>query len=123
MLNKKKTLVFVGAMILGLNTPLPVYSQPKLSLSQCQKVNYPVGLIVRSAPSSSSRRIGSLIYGRKVKLDGKKIPGINNVTPITAEDSDGTTWIKIKAPIRGFILFAQNADRDSLIPCQANLSK
>lgn len=115
---KKTTLTaFIGIMALEISMPLSVNSQSDISLSGCQKVNYPVGLIVRSAPSSSSRRIGSLIYGQKVKLDGIVKKNSRFVTPTTVEDADGNTWIKIKAPRRGFILFTTGTDRDSLVSC------
>lgn len=116
---KKITITaFLGLMALELNMPLSVHSQSNMLLSQCQKVNYPVGLIVRSAPSSSSRRVGSIIYGQRVKLDGIVNKNSRKVIPTTVQDKDGNTWVKILAPRRGFILFTTGTDRDSLISCQ-----
>jgi hypothetical protein len=97
---------------------IPPQKQP---ISYCQKVNYPIGLTIRSAPTSSSRRVSSVAYGKKVRLAGtlkKAATGSFTVIPTTAKDENGTTWVKIKAPVRGFVLFATGEDTDSLIPCQ-----
>lgn len=118
----KKTTVaaFLGSMVIGLNIQLPIHSEP---ISECQKVNYPIGLNIRSAPSSSSSRLSSIAYGLNVSLDGKlKKPGRGSatVTPTIVQDSEGTTWIKIKAPVPGWVLFTTGNDIDSLISCQSN---
>lgn len=117
-LKKNTVAAFMGAMAIGLNTQLPAHSQP---IPYCQKVNYPIGLNIRSAPSSDSRRLRSVAYGSRVFLDGKlNRSGIGSLTviPTIAKDSQGTTWVKIKAPVRGWVLFITGDDRDSLISCQ-----
>ncbi len=118
--NLQKTTItaLIVTIALGLKIPLPANSKAD---PYCRQVNYPIGLNVRSAPTSSSRRMGSLAYGQKVKIVGKlKRVGTDNVIviPTTAQDSDGTTWVKIKAPLRGFVLFTTGRDRDSLTSCE-----
>ncbi|HEY9692024.1 MAG TPA: hypothetical protein V6D15_07450 [Oculatellaceae cyanobacterium] len=118
-----KLLALVGTfLVTGITTAYAEVSPTQRKpISHCQKVNYPIGLTIRSAPSSSSRRIGSVGYGQKVRLAGtltKARTGSFTVVPTTAKDENGTTWVKIKAPIRGFVLFATGSDRDSLISCQ-----
>ncbi|MBW4576038.1 MAG: hypothetical protein KME08_12225 [Aphanothece sp. CMT-3BRIN-NPC111] len=120
MSNFKQTTVaaFVGAMALGLTTQLPAHSE---QIPYCQKVNYAIGLNIRSAPRSDSRRRSSVAYGQKVFLAGTlKRSGTGSVTviPTVAKDSQGTTWVKIKAPVSGWVLFATGGDTDSLVSCQ-----
>jgi len=55
-------------------------------------------------PSSNSKRLGSVAYGKKVKLDGEVLKGAK-VNPETVRDGDGAIWIKIREPIRGYILY------------------
>ena len=115
-----KFLVLVGTLLAtGITT---AYAQvpPQTPISSCQKVNYPIGLNIRSAPNSSSRRIGSVGYGQKVRLAGtlkKAGTGSSTVIPTTAKDEYETTWVKIQAPVRGFVLFVPIRERNSLIPC------
>ena len=75
------------------------------ALEQCHVLQCPVGLVVRAAPTSDSARLGSIADGKKVKLDGRMIKNSSKVDAITAEDLDGATWIKIKEPMRGYVLY------------------
>ena len=116
-----KFLALVGTLLAtGITTAYAQVPPQKKPISSCQKVNYPIGLNVRSGPNSSSRRIGSVGYGQKVRLAGtlkKAGTGSSTVIPTTAKDEYETTWVKIQAPVRGFVLFTPIREKDSLIPC------
>jgi hypothetical protein len=117
-LKNRTVAAVIGAIAIGLNTQLPAHAEP---ISSCQKVNYPIGLNIRSAPSSSSRRLRSIAYGLKVVLAGtpkRSETGSPTVIPTTVKDSQGTTWVKIKSPVSGWVLFTTGSDTDSLISCQ-----
>jgi len=117
-LKKRAVVAFIGAMTIGLSTQSPADAE---QIPVCQKVNYPIGLNIRSAPNSSSRRVGRVAYGVNVSLAGtpqRSGMGSPTVTPTTAKDSQGSTWVKIKTPVRGWVLFATGGDRDSLVSCQ-----
>ena len=58
-----------------------------------------------------------------MQLAGKKAPGAGNVFPIVSRDqspgaSKSASWIKIKAPLQGYILFTadENSDHDYIVP-------
>ncbi|MGB3208855.1 MAG: hypothetical protein WBB28_28015 [Crinalium sp.] len=113
-----KVLALVGTFLAtGITTAYAdVALAQRKPISACQKVNYPVGLTIRSAPTSSSRRISAVAYGQNVRLAGTlKKAGRRSFTviPTTAKDENGTTWVKIQAPRSGFVLFATGADTDS----------
>lgn len=89
-------------------------------LARDYRVRCQVGLVVHAAPDAKSAKVGTLKDGQPVQLDGKKAPGQGNVFPVISKDSAsaGATWIKLKAPLQGYVLFQSddNADNDYLTP-------
>lgn len=89
-------------------------------LARDYRVRCQVGLVVHAAPDAKSTRVGTLKNGQMVQLDGKKAPGQGNVFPVVSKDSEtaGATWIKLKAPLQGYVLFQSDdsADNDYLVP-------
>lgn len=85
------------------------------------QVNAPVGLIIRSKPSSKTKRVGSLEEGVKVTLAGKAVEGDKTkVIPVVfkdAEDPDAS-WIQITKPQAGFVLYRAggSAPYEYLVP-------
>ena len=90
-----------------------------LQLPQCHKVNSQVGLIVREAPSSDASKVGTLKYGEKVLLSGKPVEGDPLIHSKTTKVGNAT-WIKIKKPVHGFVLYSVDDDPAYryLVPCK-----
>ena len=92
-------------------------------LARDYKVRCQVGLVVHTIPDVKGHRVGTLENGQNVQLAGKKAPGAGNVFPIVSLDrspgvSKSVSWIKIKAPLQGYILFTadENSDHDYIVP-------
>lgn len=87
------------------------------SVAQCHQVNAPIGLIIRSKPSSDSKRLGSLAEGEKVTLAGKTVEK-SMVEPVIVKDADAS-WIQITKPKAGYVLYrvGGTAPYDYLVPC------
>jgi len=86
-------------------------------VAQCHQVNAPVGLIIRSKPSSDSKRLGSVAEGEKVTLAGK-VAEKGMVEPVIVQDADAS-WIQITKPKAGYVLYRAGgtAPYDYLVPC------
>jgi len=86
-------------------------------VAQCHQVNAPVGLIIRSKPSSDSKRLGSLAEGEKVTLAGKAAEK-GRVEPVIVKVEDAS-WIQITKPKAGYVLYrvGGTAPYDYLVPC------
>ncbi len=84
------------------------------------KVRCQVGLVVHATPDAKGRRVGTLEDGQKIQLDGKKGPRNGTVFPVVSKDKDtvGATWIQIKAPLQGYILFQADGqpENDYIVP-------
>ena len=91
-------------------------------LARDYRVRCQVGLVVHAAPDAKSARVGTLKDGQPVQLDGKKAPGQGNVFPVVSNEKGtemaGVTWIKLKAPLAGYVLFQadDSAAHDYLVP-------
>ena len=94
----------------------PTGSDP---MQECHKVFSEVGLLVRASPSSEGKKLGSLEKGEKVRLDGETLAGTGAVYPMIQKDSDGSFWVKIKAPKAGYVLYSSADDENYtyLVPC------
>jgi uncharacterized protein YgiM (DUF1202 family) len=88
-------------------------------VDQCLQVNAPVGLVIRSKPSSDSKRLGSLAEGEKVTLAGKAEKGM--VVPVIVKDAKDAeaSWIQITKPKASYVLYRAGgtAPYDYLVPC------
>ena len=106
------SLTFV-ALILSISS----IQAEELQLSACQKVNSQVGLIVRSEPNGD--KIDSLKFGQKVKPAGEFVEGEPLVNAKVKREGN-TLWVKIKAPVKGWVLFASDDDPEYtyLVPCE-----
>lgn len=72
------------------------------------QVNAPVGLVIRSKPSTKTKRVGSLEEGLKVTLAGKPVEGDKTkVIPVVYKDVENpeVSWIQITKPQTGFVLY------------------
>jgi len=88
-------------------------------VAQQHQVNAPVGLIIRSKPSSDSKRLGSLAEGEKVTLAGKAAEK-GMVVPVVVKDAKDAdaSWIQISKPKAGYVLYRTGgaAPYDYLVP-------
>lgn len=89
-------------------------------IAQCHQVQAPVGLVIRSKPSTEGKRLGSLTEGTKVTLAGKAAEkGL--VTPVIVKDAKDpdASWIQIAKPKAGYVLYRAGgtAPYDYLVPC------
>jgi hypothetical protein len=86
-------------------------------VAQCHQVNAPIGLIIRSKPTSDSKRLGSLAEGEKVTLAGKAAEK-GMVEPVIVKVEDAS-WIQITKPKAGYVLYrvGGTAPYDYLVPC------
>ena len=85
------------------------------------RVRCKVGLVVHAAPDAKSRKVGTLEDGQNIQLDGKRGPRRGTVFPVISTDKGetaGATWIKISAPLQGYVLFQsdENPDNDYIVP-------
>jgi len=88
-------------------------------VAQSHQVNAPVGLVIRSKPSSDSKRLGSLAEGEKVTLAGKAAEK-GMVVPVIVKDAKDpeASWIQISKPKAGYVLYRAGgtAPYDYLVP-------
>lgn len=87
------------------------------------QVNAPVGLIIRSKPGTTGKRLGSLEEGAKVTLAGKAVEGDKTkvIPVVTKDDGDmDATWIQITTPKAGYVLYRAGgtAPYDYLVPAK-----
>ena len=119
MKNTLRCAVIVFVAFWGTNTDAapPTGSDP---MTQCHKVFSEVGLLVRASASSSAKKIGSLTKGQKVQLDGESLPETGAVYPMIKKDSEGSYWIKLKAPKAGYVLYSSDSDPNYtyIVPCK-----
>ncbi len=90
-------------------------------LDRDYKVRCKVGLVVHAAPDAKSRKVCTLEDGQNIQLDGKRGPRKGSVFPVVSQDKGeaaGATWIKISAPLQGYVLFQadENPANDYIVP-------
>ena len=87
---------------------------PKPSSRSCRLVTYKddevEGLVIRSEPNSSSRRVSGVLPGERVILKNIPLPLVR--------DSEGRSWAEITVPAAGWIsLGYPGSDSVNLTPC------
>lgn len=92
-------------------------------VARCHKVNAPVGLVIRSKPSTDGKRLAVLEEGTKVTLAGKAAADDKSkVTPVVSKDAQDAdaSWIQISAPKAGYVLYRAGGTSpyDYLVPCK-----
>ncbi|MDB6004337.1 MAG: hypothetical protein JWR15_1324 [Prosthecobacter sp.] len=92
-------------------------------VSRCHKVNAPVGLSIRSKPSTDGKRLALLEEGAKVTLAGKAVADDKSkVLPVVSKDAQDpdASWIQISAPKAGYVLYRAGgaSPYDYLVPCK-----
>ncbi len=87
-----------------------------VTVRKSHQVAAPIGLNIRSKPSSKGRWLGSLEEGKKLQLAGGAAlrPGFATVH-LTQDGEDPTAyWAPIQAPVAGYVLYrALNGDGSS----------
>jgi hypothetical protein len=92
-------------------------------VARSHKVNAPVGLSIRSKPSTDGKRLALLEEGDKVTLAGKAVADDKSkVVPVVSKDTQDpdATWIQISAPKAGYVLYRVGgaSPYDYLVPAK-----
>lgn len=115
----KSSFLFGSMLACGLLSFTAVFGEEPVA--SCHQVNAPVGLVIRSAPGTDGKRLGSLEEGTRVTLAGKAVEGdYNKVVPVVSKDAQDpeASWIQISAPKSGYVLYRTGgvAPYDYLVP-------
>ncbi len=105
--------VFASTLVLG----------DEAAVARQHKVNAPVGLVIRSKPSTTGKRLGAIEEGTKVTLAGKAVEGDKTkVVPVVSKDDQDidASWIQITAPKAGYVLYRAggSAPYEYLVPVE-----